>query len=59
MDQPANRLSVIVVRLSILTVRPPAAPAARPPELPAAPATRSELLPVARPARRRGRRLDG
>jgi hypothetical protein len=51
MDQPASRLSVIVIRLSILTVRPPAAPAAWQPQLPAAP------QPALVPAPRRGRRL--
>lgn len=53
MDQPASRLSVIVVRLSILTVQPPAAPAAWRPQLPAAVRTRPALLPPSRPARRR------
>ena len=51
MAQPPNRLSVIVVRLSILTVRPPAAPAVRPPQLPASDPPRPALPPPARPAR--------
>jgi hypothetical protein len=45
MDQPTSRLSVIVVRLSILTVQPPAAPAAWRPQLPAAVRTRPRAPP--------------
>ena len=37
MDQPVSRLSIITVRLSIITVRPPRVPAVPRPELPAVP----------------------
>jgi hypothetical protein len=61
MDQPANRLSVISVRLSILTVRRPVPPVAWRPELPAGTHPRPALLPVGRPARtgRRGLAIAG
>ena len=55
MDQPANRLSVISVRFSIITVRRPAVPAAWRPRPPALP--RPPRPPDGRPSRPGLRRL--
>jgi hypothetical protein len=57
MDQPANRLSVVIVRLSILTVRPPAAPALRRPQLPMGTPAPPAIHPSAGHARTGLRRL--
>jgi hypothetical protein len=55
MDQPLSRLSVISVRLSIITVRPSRVPAVRLPELPSL--RRPELPAVPRPPSNVARRL--
>lgn len=57
MKQPDNRLSVISIRFTIISVRRLAVPAARRPALPARPRPRSALGPAARPSRTGLRRL--
>ena len=57
MNQPANRLPVISIRFTIITVRRPAVPAARRPALPAPARPRPAVLPGGRPSRTGLRRL--
>jgi hypothetical protein len=59
MYQPANRLRVISIRFTIISVRRPVVPAARRPALPARPRPRPALLASARPSGSGLRRLAG